>query len=67
MSATALKRAVAFREPDPLLHVSLILLDDIVQLLVAAEVNPARQRAVTFQGLNRRWTRRVLVEVRHSR
>jgi hypothetical protein len=39
-----LKRAVSFREPDPLLHGSVILFDDVVEVLALAEAYPPRQR-----------------------
>src|ERR687888_1278855 len=52
-----LKRAVSFGEPDPLLHGSVILLDDVIQVLALAEANPARQDPFGLQRFHGRWIR----------
>jgi hypothetical protein len=47
-----LKRAIAFGEPHPFLHDSVILLDHIIQVLALAQTNATRQRTFGFQCLD---------------
>jgi hypothetical protein len=59
----ALKRGVSFGKPDPFLHGSVILLDDVVQVFVLAESNPARQDSFVLQRFDGRRIRPVLIHV----
>ena len=59
----ALKRSVSFREPDPFLYGSVILLDDIVEVLALAEPNPAGQVSFGLECFDGRRVRPVLIHV----
>jgi hypothetical protein len=59
----ALKRGVSFGKPDPFLHGSVILLDDVVQVFALAESNPARQDSFVLQRFDGRRIRPVLIHV----
>jgi hypothetical protein len=58
-----LKRAIAFGEPHPFLHDSVILLDHIIRVLALTQANATRQRTLGFQCLDGCWIGGVLVNV----
>src|SRR3954452_5024657 len=61
----ALKRPVNPGQPDSFLDRSVILFDDIIEVLALAENNPSRERAVRFQRFHRSRIAEVLVHVDH--
>src|SRR5215469_6331404 len=61
------KRAIAFRQPDPLLHRAMILFHHVIQILALAQLNSARENPFRFQRFHRRRISRVLVHVDHTR
>jgi hypothetical protein len=65
-SSRTLKKAVALGQPGPFLYRSMVLFNDIVEVLALAESNAARKDASGFQSIYYRRVGWVLVDVDHS-
>ena len=57
------ERPIAFGQPDSLLHGSVILFHDVVEVLALAQPNPPRQGTPGFHLLNGGRVSRVLVDI----
>jgi hypothetical protein len=62
-SPSTLKGAVAFSQPSPLFDGSMILVDDIVEILALAQKNSAGENILGFQGFHCRRIGRVVIHV----
>src|SRR5215472_10397462 len=66
-SPGTLERAVPLGQPEPFLYVSVVLLDDVVQVLALAKANAARQESFGLELFDSRWVRRILIDVHDPR
>ena len=66
-SPRTLKRAVALCQPGPLLYRSMVLFNDIVEILALAETNAVRKDAFGFQSINCSRIGWVLIDIDYSR
>jgi hypothetical protein len=57
------KRAVAFCQPGPLFDGSMILFDNIIEILALAQMNSAGESTLGFQGFHCSRIGRVLIHV----
>jgi hypothetical protein len=62
-SPGTLKRAIAFCQPGPLLYGSMVLFNDVVEILALAQTNSAGESALGLQGFHCRRIGRVLIHI----